>query len=84
MNTQQFSTCPLCEAMCGIVVETDGRRLTSVRGDSEDTFSRGHVCPKAVADSCCSRVEDSAFLCRRQLTQELGRVAYPSGRPFEA
>ena len=46
---QHITTCPLCEAMCGIVVETDAGRITSVRGDSEDTFSRGHVCPKAVA-----------------------------------
>src|ERR1035437_944743 len=35
--------------MCGIVVETDGGRVTSIRGDEDDRFSRGHVCPKAVA-----------------------------------
>ncbi|HVT38797.1 MAG TPA: molybdopterin-dependent oxidoreductase [Gemmatimonadaceae bacterium] len=46
---RRFATCPLCEAMCGIVVETDGGTVTSVRGDEEDMFSRGHVCPKAVA-----------------------------------
>jgi anaerobic selenocysteine-containing dehydrogenase len=49
MIQRHFHTCPLCEAMCGIVVETDGDRVTSIRGDEEDRFSRGHVCPKAVA-----------------------------------
>ncbi|MCC6748883.1 MAG: molybdopterin-dependent oxidoreductase [Deltaproteobacteria bacterium] len=41
--------CPLCEATCGLTVEHDGERLLSVRGDEQDPFSRGHLCPKAVA-----------------------------------
>jgi anaerobic selenocysteine-containing dehydrogenase len=44
-----FGICPLCEAICGIAVEHDGRRILSIRGDPDDPFSRGHVCPKAVA-----------------------------------
>ena len=35
--------------MCGILVEVDGRRIDAVRGDPEDPFSRGYVCPKAAA-----------------------------------
>jgi len=35
--------------MCGLVVETEGDSVTSIRGDEADTFSRGHLCPKAVA-----------------------------------
>ncbi|MCA9491667.1 MAG: molybdopterin-dependent oxidoreductase [Myxococcales bacterium] len=41
--------CPLCEASCGLRVEVDGDRVTSVRGDPEDALSRGHLCPKAAA-----------------------------------
>lgn len=44
-----FQTCTLCEAMCGLRVEVDGGQVTSIRGDDEDPFSRGHICPKAVA-----------------------------------
>ena len=44
-----FRTCSLCEAMCGIAIETEGARITSIRGDADDPFSRGHICPKAVA-----------------------------------
>jgi anaerobic selenocysteine-containing dehydrogenase len=44
-----FRTCHLCEAMCGIVVELEDERILSIRGDKDDPFSRGHVCPKAVA-----------------------------------
>jgi anaerobic selenocysteine-containing dehydrogenase len=44
-----YRTCHLCEAMCGIVIEVDGGRIGAIRGDADDPFSRGHVCPKAVA-----------------------------------
>jgi len=42
-------TCPLCEAMCGIVIEHRGGAVLSVKPDREDVLSRGHICPKAVA-----------------------------------
>lgn len=47
--TRHHRTCSLCEAMCGIVVEHENGRVTAVRGDDDDPFSRGHLCPKAVA-----------------------------------
>ena len=52
MSRQQaprITTCPLCEAMCGLLVEVDGQRIRSVRGDPDDPFSRGYICPKAAA-----------------------------------
>ncbi len=42
-------TCNLCEAMCGLVIEHDGAQVLSIKGDKDDPFSRGHICPKAVA-----------------------------------
>jgi anaerobic selenocysteine-containing dehydrogenase len=41
-----YRTCPLCEATCGLAVEIEGDRVVRVRGDAEDVFSRGYVCPK--------------------------------------
>jgi anaerobic selenocysteine-containing dehydrogenase len=35
--------------MCGVRIEVESGRITSIRGDDEDLFSRGHICPKAVA-----------------------------------
>lgn len=43
-----YRACNLCEAMCGVVVELEGGAVRGVRGDPEDPFSRGHICPKAV------------------------------------
>ena len=35
--------------MCGVVIEHEGDRVLSVRGDADDPFSHGHICPKAAA-----------------------------------
>jgi anaerobic selenocysteine-containing dehydrogenase len=35
--------------MCGLVMTVDGGRITDVRGDADDPFSRGHICPKGPA-----------------------------------
>ena len=42
-----YRTCPFCEATCGLEIETEGREVVSVRGDAEDVFSHGFICPKA-------------------------------------
>lgn len=49
-------TCNLCEAMCGVTIEVErdarargGERVVSIKGDDDDPFSRGHICPKATA-----------------------------------
>jgi anaerobic selenocysteine-containing dehydrogenase len=42
-----YRTCPFCEATCGLEIETEGREVVSVRGDADDVFSRGFICPKA-------------------------------------
>ncbi len=44
-----YRTCPLCEAMCGLAIETEGERVTSIRGDDADPLSRGYLCPKGPA-----------------------------------
>jgi anaerobic selenocysteine-containing dehydrogenase len=55
MTRVHHRSCNLCEAMCGINVEverdaaTGKERVVSIRGDDEDPFSRGYICPKATA-----------------------------------
>ena len=44
--------CPLCEATCGLTLTIGGSQagdVIEVRGDPEDVFSRGYICPKGVA-----------------------------------
>ena len=42
-------TCPLCEAMCGLQIEVADGRVTGIRGNPDDVWSRGHLCPKGVS-----------------------------------
>jgi anaerobic selenocysteine-containing dehydrogenase len=44
--TTAYVTCPLCEATCGLAVEHEAGAITKVRGDAEDVFSHGFICPK--------------------------------------
>nr|MBA3301332.1 molybdopterin-dependent oxidoreductase [Thermoleophilaceae bacterium] len=45
--TRHIRTCPFCEATCGLEIEMEGREVLTVRGDTEDVFSGGFLCPKA-------------------------------------
>ncbi|CAN5532894.1 molybdopterin-dependent oxidoreductase [soil metagenome] len=44
--TEHRVTCPLCEAMCGLRVNVENSDVTSIRGNHDDVWSRGHLCPK--------------------------------------
>lgn len=39
-------TCPLCEATCGLEISYRGEDVVRIRGDREDVFSHGFICPK--------------------------------------
>lgn len=49
MRRVHTRTCHLCEANCGLLIETEGRQVLSIRGDPDNPLSRGHICPKATA-----------------------------------
>lgn len=49
LRTSRYRACPLCEAICGLEFQYDGEALVAIRGDAEDPFSRGHICPKGNA-----------------------------------
>ena len=45
----EYRTCQLCEATCGLELHLEGREITLVRGDRDDVFSHGFLCPKGTA-----------------------------------
>jgi anaerobic selenocysteine-containing dehydrogenase len=44
-----YRSCNLCEAICGIQIAVKADQSLDIRGDKEDPFSRGYICPKASA-----------------------------------
>ena len=47
--TTHHRTCNLCEANCGLIIETQSDHVLRIQADPDDPLSRGHICPKAVA-----------------------------------
>ena len=41
-----FRTCPLCEATCGLEITVTDGKVARIRGDRDDVFSHGFICPK--------------------------------------
>ncbi|MBA3652750.1 MAG: molybdopterin-dependent oxidoreductase [Actinobacteria bacterium] len=47
MSELRYRTCPLCEATCGLEIEVkDDGAIGRIRGDRDDVFSHGFICPK--------------------------------------
>ncbi|GAB3674777.1 molybdopterin oxidoreductase family protein [Actinocorallia lasiicapitis] len=49
MNRIAFRTCPLCEALCGLELTLENDQVVKVRGDKDDPFSQGFICPKGAS-----------------------------------
>jgi anaerobic selenocysteine-containing dehydrogenase len=49
MSEIHYRTCNLCEAICGIEIKHEKGKVLAIEGDKNDPFSRGHICPKALA-----------------------------------
>lgn len=41
------TACIICALNCGVEVQTDGRRITKIRGDDAHPVSKGYVCEKS-------------------------------------
>lgn len=44
--TETKTTCPYCGVGCGVIVESDGRQITGVRGDPDHPANFGRLCSK--------------------------------------
>ncbi|HSL58622.1 MAG TPA: molybdopterin-dependent oxidoreductase [Acidimicrobiales bacterium] len=62
-------TCPLCEAVCGLELTLEGDRVVRVRGDRDDVFSRGYLCPKGTT---IGALHDDPDRVRRPLVKRDG------------
>jgi anaerobic selenocysteine-containing dehydrogenase len=50
MSRVHLRTCPLCECMCGLQIHVDDDdRVGLIRGNRDDVWSKGYLCPKGTA-----------------------------------
>jgi anaerobic selenocysteine-containing dehydrogenase len=48
-SSVHYRACNLCEAICGIEITVQADQRLDIRGDKDDPFSCGYICPKAAA-----------------------------------
>ena len=66
-----FRTCPLCEATCGLEVTVQDEAVTRIRGDRDDVFSHGFICPKG---STLRQLHEDPDRLRRPLVRRDGEL----------
>ena len=49
MSRTALRICPRCEATCGLTLTIEGTKVTGARGDRDDVFSKGFICPKGAS-----------------------------------
>ncbi|MFF8846178.1 molybdopterin oxidoreductase family protein [Streptomyces sp. NPDC015127] len=73
--------CPLCEATCGLTLTIEGTRVTGARGDRDDIFSEGFICPKGAS---FGELDADPDRLRTPLVRENGRLREVSwGEAFD-
>ena len=65
-----YRTCPLCEATCGLEITVGpGEQIVRIRGDKDDVFSHGFICPKG---STLKQLHEDADRLRKPLVKRNG------------
>ena len=61
-----YRTCPLCEATCGLEVAIRDGEVVRIRGDKQNEFSKGFICPKG---STLKHLHDDPDRLRRPIVR---------------
>ncbi|HUG31465.1 MAG TPA: molybdopterin-dependent oxidoreductase [Acidimicrobiia bacterium] len=69
-QSTHYRTCPLCEATCGLEITHAGGEIVRIRGDREDVFSHGFICPKG---STLGKLDQDPDRLRSPLIRRNGR-----------
>jgi anaerobic selenocysteine-containing dehydrogenase len=64
-----YRTCPLCEAGCGLEITVRDGAVARIRGDRDDVFSHGFICPKG---STLRHLHDDPDRLRRPMVKRNG------------
>ncbi len=79
MTQETRSTCPYCGVGCGVIIESDGRQITGVRGDPQHPANFGRLCTKGstLHLTAAQTVTLQTRLLQPQMRSERGGVPRP-------
>jgi len=49
MKKIRYAICTICGAACGLIADVENNKVVSLRGDKDDSHSRGNICPKGLS-----------------------------------
>ncbi len=78
------STCPYCGVGCGVIIESEGERITGVRGDPQHPANSGRLCSKGstLHLTAAEAVTRQARLLQPMLRAQRGQA--PAPVPWDA
>jgi len=70
MTSTAYRSCPLCEATCGLEITHRDEKVIRIRGDRDDVFSHGYICPKG---STLGKLDEDPDRLRSPLVKRDGK-----------
>jgi hypothetical protein len=72
--------------MCGLEIQVDGGRVSSIRGNRDDVWSRGHLCPKGVSNrrkpTTTMKAQELELKTNTELTRQIQSLTAELHRRF--
>ena len=81
MKHVQHRVCSLCEAMCGLLIETEDNKVVTIKSNAQDVLSQGAYCPKS--QYLAHLAEDPDRLTSPQKRTETGFVSISWEQAFQ-
>lgn len=76
MSETHTALCNFCDSACGLLVEVQGKKILSIRGDKDDARSRGHICPKGPAQKDLYEDKDRLRFPVKRIGEKWKRISW--------
>lgn len=74
---EHVTFCRICEATCGLIVETDDNRVTEIRPDPDHVVSQGYACVKGTRYAAIQHSPDRLLSPIKRTEQGWTEISWP-------
>lgn len=83
-HQKHYRACHLCEAICGLEIETKDQQVISIRGDKDDPVSQGYLCPKGTALADIHHDPDRLRVPHKRVGNEWVKISWEEALDYAA